>query len=111
MNSIQASLCNIMTHLESLSDSVSHSVDKHEHLQNQDKYILNRLDSIDTLLYRVSEIVEELDMTMHLGNAKCPQLTEQNHRVYDEKVKHYMLNKKIMKEIMPLYCALWIRYQ
>lgn len=111
MNSIQTSLSNIMTHLESVSESVSQSIDTRDPLLTSDKYILNRLDSIDTLLYRVSEIVEELDMTMKLENNQSQQLTEYNDHVYNEKLKHYMLNKKIMKDLMPLYCALWMRYQ
>lgn len=127
MNSIQSSLSNVMTQFESLSQSIS----KHNHSHTCDKYILNRLDSIDSLLYSVSEIIEEIDMSIqmkdierkisndveyttttgHNGCTEHDNITSINNDVYNEKLKHYILNKKIMKELMPLYCALWLRYQ
>ena len=33
-----------------------------------------------------------------------------DHEIYHAKVNDYVINKNIMKQLMPLYCALWIKY-
>lgn len=107
MDSQKEKLASVAEHLNQVSTNV-HVLDKH--------YMMNRLDDIDTLLNNVSEIIEELDVSCRCANLAQPSnVTETktiiNTNVYNNKIKYYVLNKKIMKQLLPLYCALWIRYQ
>ena len=110
--------------LESLMDQFT-AVSRHVHKLDT-YYRLNRLDDIDTLLTQVTEIIEEVDMScrcmdFHTANPTTANPTTANptilattrqpdHEIYHAKVNDYVINKNIMKQLMPLYCALWIKY-
>ena len=107
---------------EKLSNLTEQFLHQSTHMNKLDRtYLLNRLDDIDTLLSNLEEIVEELDMSSKLASPTHPKSHQAinneiessmiDNEIYDAKIKHYTLNKKIMKQLMPLYCALWIKYQ
>ena len=119
--------------MDSQQDKLSALMDQFTNVSNHlykldTHYRLNRLDDIDTLLTNVTEIMEELDMSCRWSDFQTtpdsvhpdsvhPNLTilattsQTDHDIYPNKVADYVTNKKIMKQLMPLYCALWIKYR
>ena len=110
MDSQQAKLSLLMDQFTALSSHI-HKLDTH--------YRLNRLDDVDILLTSVTEIIEELDMSCRCidfyatpaTSTPVTTLSQTDHDIYHIKIADYVTNKKIMKQLMPLYCALWIKYR